>query len=104
MPNQLIIKGAAVPGAADSYYSAKKTISAIGGTNTVIPEIGWIIPVPAANMSIVLRTDADSSPPTYDTVEVANVGGAQWSDGANLFVHNASSTANFTYYVLAHKP
>lgn len=104
MPNQLVIKGAGIPGAPDSYYSELKTLSVAGSGKTLVPEIGWILPVPTANMSYVLLTDDTTSPPTYTTVEVANTGGALWSDGTNLFIANASTENDATYFVLAFKP
>jgi len=103
MPSQLIIQGAGVPGAADSYYSQEETLSATGSAYTLVPQIGFIMVVAVANLSYVLQT-VDASPPTYVTVLAANTAGMVWSDGTNLFVNNSSTTANARYFVLAHKP
>jgi|SRR5882672_9737374 len=103
MPNQLVIKGAGIPGAADSYYSQEETLSAIGGAKTVIPQIGWLLVVAVASISYQLPVD-DASPPTYVTVLAANTAGAVWSDGANLVASNSGGTANARYFVLAHRP
>ena len=100
MPNQLVIKGAGIPGAADSYYSEEKSL-VITGPRTVVPEIGWILVVAVSGVSFTLLTD-DGSPEVYTTVLGANLAGCLWSDGTNLFATASSGTAR--YFVLAHKP
>ena len=99
MPNQLVIKGAGVPGAADSYYSEEKSL-VIAATRKAVPEIGWIMVVAVASISYQLQTDI--SPATYVTVLAANTAGMLWSDGTNLYATAGSGTAR--YFVLAHKP
>src|SRR6266576_4481667 len=98
MPNQLIIEGAGVPGAPDSYYSEEKSLTVT--TRHVVPEIGWIIVVAVSGVSYTLQTDL--SPATYVTVVAANVPGMIWSDGTNLYATASSATAR--YFVLAYKP
>lgn len=96
--DQLIIKGAGLPGAPDSYYSEEKSLSVT--TRAVVPEIGFIMVVATANVSYALQTV--ESPATYVTVLAANTAGMVWSDGTNLFAVATSATAR--YFVLAHKP
>jgi hypothetical protein len=100
MPNQLIIKGAGVPGAPDSYYSEIKSL-VISSVRKVVPEIGWIQALAVSGVSYTLLTD-DGSPEVYSTVIAANTPGVAWSDGTNLFATASSATAS--YLVLAHKP
>jgi hypothetical protein len=100
MPNQLVIKGAGLPGAPDSYYSAEKSL-VVTGPRTLVPEIGWILVVAVSGVSYTLQTD-DGSPPIYTTVLPANLAGCLWSDGSNLYATASSGTA--LYFVLAHKP
>jgi hypothetical protein len=99
MPNQLVIKGAGVPGAPDSYYSEEKSLTVVS-PRTAVPEIGWILVVAVSGISYTLQTDI--SPATYVTVLGANLGGCLWSDGTNLYATAASGNAR--YFVLAHKP
>ncbi len=98
MPNQLIIKGAGVPGAPDSYYSEEKSL--VVSTRHVVPEIGFIQVVAVSGVSYTLQTDL--SPATYVTVLAANTTGLVWSDGTNLYATATSATAR--YFVLAYKP
>ena len=99
MPNQLIIEGAGIPGAADSYYSEEKSLTVVS-PGTLVPEIGWLLAVAVSGVSYALQTDI--SPATFVTVLAANTAGAVWSDGSNLYARGASGTAR--YFVLAHKP
>jgi len=114
MPEQIVIKGAGVPGAPNSYYSEAKTLVANGADDspptagyTVIPDVGFIMPIALpANVSLALRTS--ESPPEYVTVVAAGGPGLTWSDGSNVFAVNhdpvASPETEITYYVLAEKP
>jgi hypothetical protein len=99
MPNQLIIEGAGVPGAPDSYYSEEKSL-VVTSPRTAIPEVGFIMVVAVSGISFQLRTD--DSPETFVTVLAANAAGMLWSDGSNLFATAGSGTAR--YFVLGHKP
>lgn len=99
MPNQLVLKGAGVPGAPDSYYSAEKSL-VVTSPRTLVPEIGWLMVVAVSGISYTLQTDI--SPATFVTVLAANTAGMLWSDGTNLYATAASGTAR--YFVLAHKP
>jgi hypothetical protein len=101
--NPLVIEDAAVPGAANSYYSAQKSLST-PGTNafTLVPEIGWIQALAVANIVWALRI---TTSPTYVTLIPANTPGMVWSDGTNIFVSKTTGGAgNALYYVLQHKP
>jgi hypothetical protein len=100
MPNQLVIKEAGVPGAADSYYSRQQSLTVVS-PRTLVPEVGWLMVTAVSGVSYQLMT-VDASPPTFVTVLAANVNGTIWSDGANLYAAGASGTAR--YFVLAHKP
>lgn len=101
--NPLVIKGAGVPGAADSYYSVEKALAlAGGGAKDLVPEVGWIMVVAVANVSYLIRTVVT---PTYVTLIAANTPGMLWSDGTNIFASKSSGgagTAN--YFVLQHRP
>jgi hypothetical protein len=99
MPNQLIIEGAGVPGAADSYYSLEETLTVVS-PRTLIPQVGFIMAVAVAGVSYQLMVD--DSPATFVTVLAANAAGMVWSDGSNLYAAGASGNAR--YFVLAHKP
>jgi len=99
MPNQLVIAGAGVPGAADSYYSEEKSLTVVS-PGTLVPEVGFVMAVAVSGVSYALLTDV--SPATYVTVLAANTAGMVWSDGSNLYARGASGTAR--YFVLAHKP
>jgi len=101
--NPLVIKGAGVPGAADSYYSAQKSLST-PGTNafTVVPEIGWIQVLAVANITWNIRV---TTVPAYSIIVPANAPGMVWSDGTNIFVSKTTSGAgNALYFVLQHRP
>ncbi len=100
MPSQLIIEGAGVPGAPDSYYSEEKSLTVVS-PRTLVPEVGFIMVVAVSGVSYVLQT-TDDSPPTFVTVLAANTAGMVWSDGSNLYAAGASGTAR--YFVLAYKP
>ena len=100
MPNQLIIKGAGVPGDPDSYYSEEKSL-VVTSPRTLVPEIGWIQVIAVSGISYQLRVQPDS-PETFVTIVAANTPGMIWSDGTNVFAAAASGTAK--YFVLAHKP
>jgi len=99
MPNQLIIEGAGVPGAPDSYYSQEESLTVVS-PRTLIPQIGFLMVVAVAGVSYQLMID--ESPASFVTVLAANTGGMVWSDGSNLYAAGASGTAR--YFVLAHKP
>jgi hypothetical protein len=102
--NPLVIAGAGVPGAADSYWSALKSLSTPGtDEKTLVPEVGWIQVIAVAAISFVIMTD--DSPATFTTILAANTAGMIWSDGSNIFVNKSTGGAgNATYYVLQHKP
>lgn len=103
--NPLVIEDAAVPGAANSYYSAEKTLTLTGGgANDLVPEIGWILVVAVSAVSYLIRTD-DGSPEVFITLVAANTGGMIWSDGTNIFASKSSGGAgSASYFVVAHKP
>ena len=112
MPEQILIVGAGVPGAANSYYSAQKDLVASGDGSsppvaeyTLIPDIGFLLFEDLADtLSVVIRTAED----TYVTLIAAGGQGQVWSDGANLFLQNSAAPASpeleAHYYVLAQKP
>ena len=102
--NPLVIEGAAVPGQPDSYYSAEKTLAtAGGGAKTLVPEVGWIMTVPTADVSYLIQTV--DSPATYVTLIAANTAGMIWSDGTNIFTSKSSGGAGSAkYFVVGHKP
>jgi hypothetical protein len=114
MPEQIVIVGAGVPGAVNSYYSELQQLDAVGddasppvGAYTLIPDIGFLLFKDlAATLSVVLRTD--DSPETYVTIIATSGQGMVWSDGANVFVKNTAAPASpeltADYYVLAQKP
>lgn len=101
--NPLVIKDAGLPGAADSYYSAEKSLVAGASGNTLIPEIGWILWESGqdADLTVKLKTAA---PSTFATLIASTMGGAVWSDGTNLYVGNAGTQVTAKYFVLQHKP
>jgi hypothetical protein len=99
MPNQLIIEGAGVPGAADSYYSDEKSLT-VHSPRTLVPEVGFIMVVAVSGVSFQLMVD--ESPAMFVTALAANTTGTVWSDGSNLYAAGASGNAR--YFVLAHKP
>ncbi len=102
--NPLVIVDAGVPGADNSYYSAQKALSTAGtGAKTLVPEIGWILVVPTANVSYLIRTVVAG--PTYVTVVAANTAGMIWSDGTNIFASKSTGGAgSAAYFVVGHKP
>jgi len=102
--NPLVIAGAGVPGAPDSYWSALKSLATAGSNaKTLVPEIGWIQAIAVAAISYVIMTD--DSPATFTTILAANTAGMVWSDGSNVFVNKSTGgSGNATYYVLQHKP
>ena len=114
MPEQIVIKGAGVPGAPNSYYSELKDLVANGDGSsppvaefTLIPDIGFLMFADlAATLSVVLRTD--DSPESFVTIIAASGQGLVWSDGANVFLKNtappASPELEAHYWVLAQKP
>lgn len=114
MPQQIVIVGAGVPGAVNSYYSEEITLTANGDGSsppvaeyTLIPEVGFLFFEDlAATLSVVLRTD--DSPETYVTVIAAGAQGQIWSDGTNCFLKNTAAPASpeltAKYFVVAHKP
>lgn len=111
---QIVIEEAGQPGTPNSYYSEEITLTAVGSSSgsppvagdvyTLIPEAGFIfLEDMAANVSLVLRLT--ESPPTYAPLIAASGQGQSWSDGANLFVKNASGTdSDVKYFVLGRKP
>jgi hypothetical protein len=102
--NPLVIKGAGVPGADNSYYSVEKALVLTGGgAKDLVPEIGWILAVAVANVSYLIRTVVT---PTYVTLIPAATGyGMIWSDGTNIFASKSSGGAGTaSYFVVAHKP
>lgn len=99
MPNQLIMEGAGVPGAPDSYYSEEQSLTVVS-PRTLVPEVGFIMVVAVSGVSYQLMVD--ESPATFVTVLAANAAGMVWSDGSNLYAAGSSGTAR--YFVLAHKP
>jgi hypothetical protein len=99
MPNQLIIEGAGVPGAADSYYSVEESLTVVS-PRTLVPQVGFLMIVAVSGVSYQLMVD--ESPATFVTVLAANTAGMVWSDGSNLYAAGASGTAR--YFVLAHRP
>ncbi len=103
--NPLVIEDAAVPGAANSYYSVQKALTLTGGgAFDLVPEIGWILIVPTSAVSYSIRTD-DGSPEVFVTLVAANAGGMIWSDGTNIFASKSSGGAGAAaYFVVAHKP
>lgn len=114
MSEQIVIKGAGVPGAPDSYYSELQTVVANGdGASppveeyTLIPDIGFLffLDLPAT-LSIVIALN--TSPVTYAPLIAAGTQGTVWSDGANLWVRNTAAPASpeleAQYYVLMQKP
>jgi len=103
MPNQLLIENAALPGLPNSYYSEEKSLSATGSAATLIPEIGWIMTEAGQDSDLTVKLKLTASP-TYATLSGAGLGGTYWSDGTNLYINNASTTATAKYFVLAHKP
>jgi hypothetical protein len=114
MPEQIVIVGAGVPGAVNSYYSAAQTLVTPGDASsppvaeyTLVPDIGFILFEDLeATLSVVIRTD--DSPATYVTLIAAGAQGQVWSDGANIFVKNSAAPASpeisAKYFVLAQKP
>lgn len=102
--NPLVIEDAGLPGEANSYYSAQKSLSTAGtGAYTLVPEIGWIQAIAVSAISWNLRTD--DSPATYAIIIAANTPGLIWSDGTNVFVSKSSGGAgNALYFVLQHRP
>lgn len=101
--NPLVIEGAGLPGAANSYYSVEKSLST-PGTNafTLVPEVGWIMVVAVSAIAWAIKTVVT---PTYVTLIAANTPGMTWSDGTNIFVTKSSGGAgNALYFVLQHKP
>lgn len=101
--NPLVIKNAGLPGAADSYYSAEKTLSVIGTTGTLVPEIGWILFEAGQNAALSVKLKIAATP-TYATLSAAGAGACVWSDGTNVWLGNSSTTMNAKYFVVAHKP
>ena len=56
--NPLVIEDAAVPGAANSYYSAEKTLVTAGtNAHNLVPEVGWIMFEATAATTVSIRTD-----------------------------------------------
>lgn len=114
MPEQIVIVGAGVPGAPNSYYSELIDLVANGDGSsppiaeyTLIPQIGFIMFSDlAATLSVVLRTD--DSPESFVTIIAAGSQGLIWSDGSNCFLQNTASPASpeleAHYWVLAQKP
>jgi hypothetical protein len=101
--NPLVIANAGLPGAADSYYSAEKTLSAIGSAKTLIPEVGWILFEAGQDADLTIQIKITATP-TYAALSAASAGACVWSDGTNIFVGNAGTTTNAKYFVVAHKP
>ncbi len=102
--NPLVIEDAGVPGAANSYYSAEKTLVTVGtGAKDLVPEIGWIMFEATAATTVSIRTD--DSPATYVVLIAAATGGMIWSDGSNIFASKTSGGAGtIKYFVVAYKP
>ena len=118
MSEQIVIVGAGVPGAVDSYYSQEETLVAAGDQTspptspptpnyTLVPQAGFIFFEDlAATLSVVIRVD--ESPVSYVTLIAAGAQGQVWSDGSNIFVKNSAAPASpelsAKYFVLNRKP
>lgn len=114
MPEQIVIVGAGLPGAANSYYSAEQTLVTPGdiasppvAAYTLVPDIGFLFFEDlGATQSVVILTD--DSPATYLTLIAAGAQGQVWSDATNIFVKNTAAEASpeisAKYFVVAQKP
>lgn len=101
--NPLVITGAGLPGAADSYYSQEETLAVTGGgAFDLVPYIGWLLIVAVANIKYSIKIAAT---PTYVDLIAANTGGVIWSDGTNIFASKSSGGAGSArFFVLQHRP
>lgn len=96
---QIVIEGAGLPGAANSYYSAEKSLTCGASGYTLVPEVGFIMFEAGLDADLTLALKIAATP-TYATLSASQAGALVWSDGTNLYVHNVGTQATAKYFCL----